>query len=162
MPPRPPARLPLSASCSILDRLRDFLWILSGVRAKLPGEVARPRLADTGSEETRAVGARVEDRIRCGKDTGFGRSPSRLMAINAAWLEVALTATDLLAFTQTMLLDGDLAAAEPKKIRYRLLHTAARITRGQRKIYLRLAKNWPWALALAEAFRRLRTIPLPT
>jgi len=106
--------------------------------------------------------ARVEDRIRCGKDTGIGRFPSRLMALNAAWLEAALTAIDLLAFTQTMLLDGELATAEPKKIRYRLLHTAARITRGQRRIYLRLAKNWPWALALAHAFTRLRTIPLPT
>ncbi len=84
------------------------------------------------------------------------------MALNAAWLEVALTATDLLAFTQTMLLSDDLARAEPKKIRYRLLHTAARITRGQRRVYLRLAKNWPWALALAQAFTRLRTIPLPT
>ncbi len=47
------------------------------------------------------------------------------------------------------------------KLRYRLLHTAARITRGQRKVYLRLPKNWPWALALARAFQRLRHIPLP-
>ena len=30
--------------------------------------------------------ARVEDRIRCGKDTGLGRFPSRQFAINAAWL----------------------------------------------------------------------------
>jgi hypothetical protein len=28
--------------------------------------------------------ARVEDRIRCGKDTGFGRFPSRQFAINKA------------------------------------------------------------------------------
>ena len=28
--------------------------------------------------------ARVEDRIRCGKDTGYGRFPSRHFAINAA------------------------------------------------------------------------------
>jgi len=69
------------------------------------------------------------------------------MPINAAWLEAALTATDLLAWTQTMLLSGELAKAEPKKIRYRLLQTAARITRGQRKIYLHLAKN----CALGEA-----------
>ncbi len=105
--------------------------------------------------------ARVEDRIRCGKDTGIGRFPSREFAINAAWLETSLTAMDLLAWTQTMLLDGELAKAEPKKLRYRLLHTAARITHGQRRIYLRLAKNWPWALALARAFTRLRLIPLP-
>ena len=45
--------------------------------------------------------ARVEDRIRCGKDTGFGRFPSRVFAINAAWLELALTGIDLITFTAT-------------------------------------------------------------
>ncbi len=89
--------------------------------------------------------------------------PSRHQQINAVWLELALIAADLLALTQTMLLadEPDLARAEPKTLRYRLLHTAARITRGQRKVFLRLAEHWPWALALAQAFRRLRLIPLP-
>jgi len=59
--------------------------------------------------------ARVEDRIRCGKDSGFGRFPSRLFAINAAWLELALTGIDLLAWTQLLLLDGELAVAEPQE-----------------------------------------------
>jgi len=53
--------------------------------------------------------ARVEDRIRTGKDSGFGRFPSRVFAINAAWLELALTGIDLLAWTQHLLLSGDLA-----------------------------------------------------
>ncbi len=57
--------------------------------------------------------------------------------------------------------EPDLARAEPKTLRYRLLHTAARITRGRRKVFLRLAEHWPWALALARAFTRLRLIPLP-
>jgi Transposase DDE domain group 1/Transposase domain (DUF772) len=87
--------------------------------------------------------ARVEDRIRCGKDTGFGRFPSRLFAINAAWLELALTGIDLLAWTQHLLLDGDLTHAEPKKLRYRLLHVPARITRSARRIRLRIAEQWP-------------------
>ncbi len=51
--------------------------------------------------------------------------------------------------------------AEPKTLRYRLLHLAARITHGQRKVLLRLAEHWPWALALAKAFTRLWQIPLP-
>ena len=107
--------------------------------------------------------ARVEDRIRTGKDTGLGRMPSRHEAINAVWLELAMIAADLLALTQSMLLvdEPDLHRAEPKTLRYRLLHTAARITRGQRKVFLRLAEHWPWTLALARAFRRLRLIPLP-
>ena len=108
--------------------------------------------------------ARVEDRIRTGKDTGLGHLPSRHEKINAVWVELALIAADLLALTQTMLLteEPDLHRAEPKTLRYRLLHVAARITHGQRKVFLRLAEHWPWALALARAFQRLRQIPLPT
>ncbi len=107
--------------------------------------------------------ARVEDRIRTGKDTGLGHLPSRHQKINAVWVELALIAADLLALAQSMLLtkEPDLHRAEPKALRYRLLHTAARITRGQRKVFLRLAEHWPWALALARAFRQLRLIPLP-
>jgi len=107
--------------------------------------------------------ARVEDRIRTGKDTGLGHLPSRHQKINAVSVELALIAADLLALTQTMLLtdEPELHRAEPKTLRYRLLHTAARITRGQRRVFLRLAEHWPWALALARAFRRLRLIPLP-
>ncbi len=74
-----------------------------------------------------------------------------------------MIAADLLAFAQSMLLidEPELHRAEPKTLRYRLLHTAARITRGQRRVFLRLAEHWPWALALARAFRQLRLIPLP-
>jgi Transposase DDE domain group 1 len=103
--------------------------------------------------------ARVEDRIRCGKDTGFGRFPSRHFAINAVWLELALTAVDLLAWTQTMLLEGQLAMAEPKTLRHRLLHVAARITHGQRRTWIRVQSSWPWARELAQAFTRLRRLP---
>jgi len=107
--------------------------------------------------------ARVEDRIRTGKDTGIGHLPSRHTRINAVWLELALIAADLVALTQSMLVTDqpELHRAEPKTLRYRLLHIAARITKGQRKVFLRLAEHWPWALALAKAFARLRQIPLP-
>ena len=107
--------------------------------------------------------ARVEDRIRTGKDTGLGHLPSRHAHVNNVWVELTLIAADLLALAQSMLLTDqpDLAKAEPKTLRYRLLHIAARITKGQRKVFLRLAEHWPWALALAKAFTRLRQIPLP-
>jgi hypothetical protein len=49
----------------------------------------------------------VEDRIRTGKDSGFGRFPSRVFAINQAWLELALCGIDLLAWTQQLLLSGE-------------------------------------------------------
>ena len=105
--------------------------------------------------------ARVEDRIRTGKDTGFGRFPSRQANINTAWLELALTGIDLLAWMQVLLLDGALAKAEPKTLRYRLLHTAAKITRGGRRTWLRIAEHWPWARDLAAAFTRLAALPRP-
>ena len=106
--------------------------------------------------------ARVEDRIRCAKDTGLGRFPSRMFAINAAWLELALIAADLLAWTRVLLLDGNQAQAEPKRLRYQLLHVAARITRTARRTYLRIAQRWPWADALAAAFARLHALPRAT
>jgi hypothetical protein len=105
--------------------------------------------------------ARVEDRIRTGKDTGFGRFPSRVFTINAAWLELALCGIDLLAWTQHLLLHGELATAEPKKLRYRLLHVAARITRSARRTRLRIAENWPWATDLVTAYNRLAALPQP-
>jgi hypothetical protein len=107
--------------------------------------------------------ARVEDRIRCGKDTGLGRFPSRTFAINAAWLTAVMLAVDLLTWTQTILLHDipPLAKAEPKTLRYRLLHVAARMVRGARRLRLRLDRTWPWAAALAEAFARCTVLPQP-
>jgi hypothetical protein len=103
----------------------------------------------------------VEDRIRCAKDTGLGHFPSRSFAINQAWLTVVMLAGDLMAWTQQLLLHGDLAKAEPKALRYRLLHVAARLTRGQRRVWLRIQRTWPWARDLASAFARLAQLPVP-
>ena len=102
--------------------------------------------------------ARVEDRVKAIKQTGMGRFPSREFQINQVWLQLALTAADLIAWTQTILLDGALAAAEPKKLRYQLLHAAARIVRGQRQTRIKIDTNWPWATQLAAVFARLDQI----
>src|SRR5437764_11521072 len=91
--------------------------------------------------------ARVEDRIRCGKGTGLNHFPSRTFAINAAWLTVVQLATDLLAWAQTLLLadQPQLARAEPKTLRYRLLHVAGRLVHGGRRLRLKLDRHWRWA-----------------
>jgi hypothetical protein len=104
--------------------------------------------------------ARVEDRIRAAKTTGLRNLPFDLLRRNAVWLELVLAAQDLTCWTQTLLLDGHLAVAEPKTLRYRLLHVAARIIRHARRTILRLQATWPWATALARAFARLRALPL--
>ena len=105
--------------------------------------------------------ATVEDRIRCGKTTGFGRFPSRDFGVNTVWLELSLAAIDLMAWTRVLLLDGELATAEPKKLRYRLLHVTARLTRGGRRLRLRISATWPWRNELATAFHRLAALPRP-
>ena len=53
------------------------------------------------------------------------------MAINAAWCVAAMIATDLLRWFALLCLGPAFHDAEPKTLRYRLLHTAARIVRGQ-------------------------------
>ena len=106
--------------------------------------------------------ARVEDRIRCAKDTGLRNLPFPDFANNACWVELICVAQDLIAFTQGLVLDGDMASAEPKRLRYALLHTAGRLATTSRTTTLRLQREWPWARALADAFATLRSLPLTT
>jgi len=101
----------------------------------------------------------VEDRIRCGKDTGLQNLPFRAFQPNAAWLELVLCAQDLLAWTQRLLLTGELARCEPKRLRYRLLHVAGRLTRHARRLRLHLPRGWAWGEPLLQAFARLRALP---
>jgi Transposase DDE domain group 1 len=105
--------------------------------------------------------ARVEDRIRCAKATGLRNMPCKGYAQNRVWLELALTAADLLSWMQAICLDGDLARCEPAALRYRLLHVAARLIRTARRWHLKIDRDWPWASDLATAFARLRAAPWP-
>jgi hypothetical protein len=105
--------------------------------------------------------ARVEQRIRDAKTLGLRNLPSADFAINQIWLQLVMFAQDLLAWFAALALDGDLAVATPATVRYRLLHVAGRITRSSRRVTLHLDAAWPWATDLAEAFRRLRALPLP-
>jgi hypothetical protein len=99
---------------------------------------------------------RVECRIRDAKDTGLANLPSHHAGINSAWLTLVLTATDLLAWTKTLCLhDTTLAAAEPKRLRYTLLHTGGLLVRTARRVTVRIADGWPWADDLVDAFTRL-------
>jgi hypothetical protein len=119
---------------------------------------ADPDLA--GLELRHRQRARVEDRIRAAKATGLANLPFDRWRRNSIWLELVLAAQDLCCWTQALLLDGHLAVAEPKTLRYRLLHVAARIVRHARRTILRLQRSWPWTVTLARAFTRLRALPL--
>jgi hypothetical protein len=103
--------------------------------------------------------ARVEDRIRDDKDTGLAKFPFKAFALNEVWLEIVLLAHDLIVWTQALLLSGELAKAEPKRLRYRLLHVAARLAFHGRRAKLRLQHDWPWAEQLLAAFHKLKQLP---
>jgi hypothetical protein len=105
---------------------------------------------------------RAEKRICELKDTGLANLPSADFAINTAWMTTALVAHDLLCWSRLLVLDGDLARAEPKRLRYCLLHTAGLIARTARRVHLRLAPDWPWATQLVTAFERVRLLGLQT
>jgi len=97
--------------------------------------------------------ARVEDRIRQAKATGLRNLPCHAFDANAAWLQIVLTATDLVAWSKLIGFADQpaLARCEIETFRYRVLHVAARISRGARQTWLRIYASWPWAQAIAAA-----------
>lgn len=103
---------------------------------------------------------RAERRICDAKDTGLANLPSASFAINTAWVQCVLIAQDLLAWSQNLLLDDKLARAEPKRLRYCLLHVPGTIVRRSRQRWLRLPDDWPWTTQLIDAFDRLHTLAL--
>jgi len=106
--------------------------------------------------------AHVEDRIRDDKDTGLAKFPFKEFTLNEVWLEIVMLAHDLIVWTQALLLDGELQKAEPKRLRYRLLHVAARLAFSGRRAKLHLQDAWPWAPELSAAFRKLKALPAAT
>jgi hypothetical protein len=149
--PHPGAQLTLVEAH---DGWRYSLWV-TNLPASLRGWRANPAYIDAAHR----VYARVEDGIRTGKDCGIGHFPSHDFAINSAWLAAALVAATLLAWLRLLALDGDLSRAEPKTLRYKILHTAARLARGGRRRRLKISRTWPWATAIATAWARLSALP---
>jgi len=110
-------------------------------------------------EATHRQHAEVEDRVKTLKATGAGHLPFQSFQANAAWFELALLAHDILVWTQQLLLDGEHASSEPKRLRYRILHVAGQITRHARRSTLHLPADWPWATTILTAFQRLQALP---
>ena len=149
--PHPGAQLTLFEA---EDGWRYTLWITN-----LPASASGWRGQLAYIDAAHRVHARVEDAIRTGKDCGIGKYPSTSLAINKAWQAAALTAATLLAWLRLLALDGALAKAEPKTLRYRILHAAARLTRGGRRRRLRIQASWPWATDIVSAWERISALP---
>jgi Transposase DDE domain group 1 len=105
--------------------------------------------------------ARVEDRIRQGKDCGLRNLPFQSFAHNQVWLWLVMLAQDLIAWTAQLCLADAARAWELKRLRYRLLHQSGRIAHHARQRILRLARDWAWSGQLADAFARLKALPPP-
>jgi hypothetical protein len=149
--PHPGAQLTLFEA---EDGWRYTLWATNRP-ASTKGWLGQPAYIDAAHR----VHARVEDAIRTGKDTGLSKFPATSMAMNKAWLAAALAAAALLAWLKLLALDGALAKAEPKTLRYRILHTAARLTRGGRQRRLHIQATWPWAADIITAWDRISALP---
>jgi Transposase DDE domain group 1 len=67
--------------------------------------------------------------------------------------------TQLLGLEPQTSPDDDLTRAEPKRLRYCLLHTAGTIATTGRRRYCRLADTWPWTRQLIAAFERIHRLP---
>jgi hypothetical protein len=149
--PHPGAQLTLFEA---EDGWRYSLWVTNRP-AQTKGWLGQNAYIDAAHR----VHARVEDAIRTGKDTGLGHLPSFDYQVNAAWLTAAMTGQILLAWLKLLALDGDLARAEPKTLRYRVLHAAARLVRGSRRRRLKIQASWPWAEAITTAWRHINALP---
>jgi hypothetical protein len=145
--PHPGAQL----SFTDTDGMRVTAILTNTAPGVVPGQAA-------GLELRHRQHARVEDRIREAKATGLRNLPCRAFNENNAWLEVVLSAVDLVAWTKTICFTDTpaLARCEIATFRYRVLHVAARLTRGARQVRLRIDKTWRWATHIAEGFHRLR------
>lgn len=73
-------------------------------------------------------------------------------------------AANLVAGTQMMACTGAaaiFAACEPRTLRYRFLHVAARLTRSGRRRRVKIPETWPWATAIVAVFNTIAAIPKP-
>ncbi|MGH3657932.1 MAG: IS1380 family transposase [Micromonosporaceae bacterium] len=130
--------------------------LLTNTPANTPAGIVPGQAA--GLELRHRQHARVEDRIREAKATGLRNFPCRAWNENNAWLEVIMTAVDLVCWTKLICFADvpELGRCEIAAFRYRVLHVAARVTHAARRLHLRIDKTWRWAVHIAEGFHRLR------
>ncbi len=102
--------------------------------------------------------AHVEDHIRRLKASGLLRFPFSDLEANRNWLSLVCFAADLVRWFQLLCLNGALAVAEPKTLRWQLWHTPARIVRRSRRRIVRILEGWPSEATLLAAYRAIAVI----
>jgi hypothetical protein len=102
--------------------------------------------------------AHLEDHIQRLKDSGLERFPFTDLDANRAWLAVVCFADSLVRWFQLRCLTGALANAQPKRLRWTLWHTPARIVRKAHRHVVRILDDWPTAHELLDAYQRVALI----
>ncbi len=102
--------------------------------------------------------AHVEDRMKQFKACGARNLPSIDYGRNTAWLQLAALATTLTAWLRHIGLDGDLATAATKTLRFRILSAPARLVTHARRRILKIPPGWQWSGDLATTWDRLQAL----
>ncbi len=166
--------------CELTDRLEDIIEWPEGSRVICRRERPNPGaqlsftdlegwryqafLTDQEDEDLAQLELRhrrrawCENCIREGKDSGLQKFPFHAFAMNQIWLELVLLGQDLLAHFRALCLPRHAQNWEPKTLRFRLLHVAARLSRSGRRLHLRLSQGWRWRRLLQTAFLRVQAI----
>jgi DDE family transposase len=92
------------------------------------------------------------------KACGARNLPSIDYGRNAAWLQLAALAISLTAWLRHLGLDGELAKASTKTLRFRILSAPARLVTHARRRILKIPPGWEWSTDLATAWDRLQTL----
>jgi hypothetical protein len=109
-------------------------------------------------DRTMRAHAHVEDHIQRLKDSGLERFPFTSREANQAWLQTVMWATDLASWFQLLCLDGPLAKAKPRRLRWTLWHAPARIITTARRDVVRILDGWPTAGDIVAAYRAIAAL----
>jgi Transposase DDE domain group 1 len=102
--------------------------------------------------------AHVEDHIKRLKESGLNRFPFTDLDANRAWLHVVCTADSLVRWFQQLCCVGPIAKAEPKRLRWTMWHTPARIIRQGRQHIVRIIEGWPTTNDLLHAYQAINAL----
>jgi len=136
------------AQQSLLPDLEYRFWGHYTDQAGIPAELDRLMRAH----------AHVEDHIQRLKDSGLLRFPFTSFKANQAWLQMVCWAADLVRWFQLLCLTGALTRALPKRLRWTLWHTPARIIRTARRDTIRILDGWPTSGDILGAYGRIAAL----
>jgi hypothetical protein len=99
--------------------------------------------------------AHVEEHIARLKDSGLCGFPFSDLEANRSWLFCVAAAVDLVRWFQLLCLDGNLAIARPKTLRWSFFHAPGCLVHSARREIVRILDGWATADALLSAYRRI-------